>query len=750
MVKRKVSRQLSDNQDRHDEKGTGRDMAQPRLLSGRYLLDELVGSGGMAEVYRARDLRLNRIIAVKMLRSDLASDQVFRERFRREAQSAASLSHRSIIAVHDTGEDVAGQVRVPYIVMEYQDGRTLDALLRDGRRLRPERALEITDGILGALDYSHRNGIVHRDIKPSNVMVTGAGDVKVMDFGIARSMSGSQSTITQTAEVIGTAQYMSPEQARGERADARSDLYSAGCLLYELLTGRPPFTGGSAVAIAYQHVCQDPVPPSEADPEMPRWADAIVLRAMAKAPADRYQNAAQMRAGIDSALSMPPGALPPARLLPQPQTLGAAVTPVPASQVSDGPAAPPAPAGPAPGEPHGPGKVADGTVGEPPRRRRRQALWLLAGLAVLAAVVAVGYLLFAGGGGKRYAVPEVGGLTQHQAGQKITADHLRPLFLNRPSRSVPNGVVIGTSPAGRTVVAAGTVVQVFVSAGQPQVPVPDVTGEDVATARARLAHAGLHSRVRTDSTAAAPAGTVTRQAPPAATKVPSGSTITIWVSAGGTGGGGTRVRDVVGDPARTAKIILTGEGFTVTEVVRSGGSSVPAGTVYRQTPAAGSVLAPGSTVTIYIEPAATPPPRIVAAPAALSVPQGSNGTFGVTLSAPPASTVTVTVSRTSGNPGLSVGSSATLTFTSSNWGTAQEVTIAADSSGAGPATFSATAADYRPATATVTETPASSTAATSPAVAAAATAAGTSPQRIPEALAAQAFDAPPDPGARTY
>jgi beta-lactam-binding protein with PASTA domain/tRNA A-37 threonylcarbamoyl transferase component Bud32 len=721
-------------------------MAQLRLLSGRYLLDELVGSGGMAEVYRARDLRLNRIIAVKMLRSDLASDRVFRERFRREAQSAASLSHRSIIAVHDTGEDVAGQVRVPYIVMEYQDGRTLDALLREGGRLRPERALEITDGILGALDYSHRNGIVHRDIKPSNVMVTGEGDVKVMDFGIARSMSGSQSTITQTAEVIGTAQYMSPEQARGERVDARSDLYSAGCVLNELLTGRPPFTGGSAVAIAYQHVCQDPVPPSEADPQMPRWADAIVLRAMAKAPADRYQNAGQMRAGIHSALSGPPGALPPARLLPQAQTLGAAITPVPASQVSDGPAAAPALTGPAPGEPHGPGEVADGTVGEPPRRRRRRkALWLLAGLAALAAVVAFGYLLFAGGGGKRYAVPEVRGLTQQQAGQKITADHLRPLFLNRLSRSVPNGVVIGTSPAGRTVVAAGTVVQVFVSAGQPQVPVPDVTGEDAGTARARLTHAGLHSRVRADSTSTAPAGTVTRQAPPAATKVPSGSTVTIWVAAGGTGAGGTRVRDVIGDPASTAKIILTGQGFTVKEVTRPGRPSAPAGTVYRQTPAAGSVLAPGSTVTIYIEPAAPPPSRIVAAPAALSVPQGSNGTFGVTLSAPPASTVTVTVSRTSGNPGLSVGSGATLTFTSSNWGTAQEVSIAADSSGAGPAAFAATAADYQPATITVTETPASSTAATSPAVVAAAVAAGTSPQRMPEALAAQAFNAPAGP-----
>jgi hypothetical protein len=287
------------------------------------------------------------------------------------------------------------------------------------------------------------------------------------------------------------------------------------------------------------------------------------------------------------------------------------------------------------------------------------------------------------------------------------------------------------------VVAAGTVVQVFVSAGQPQVPVPDVTGEDAGTARASLAHAGLHSRVRADTTSTAPAGTVTRQAPPAATKVPSGSTVTIWVAAGGTGAGGTRVRDVIGDPASTAKIILTGQGFTVKEVTRPGGPSAPAGTVYRQIPAAGSALAAGSTVTIYIEPAAPPPPRIVAAPAALSLPQGSSGTFGVTLSAPPASTVTVTVSRTSGNPGLSVGSGATLTFTSSNWGTAQEVTIVAQPYTVGPATFTATAAGYQPATVTVTETP---TSATSPAAAAAA-AAGTAPQRTSEVLAAQAFDA---------
>jgi len=212
-------------------------MTQPRLLGGRYELDGVVGRGGMAEVYRARDIRLDRVVAVKTLRDDLARDQTFQARFRREAQSAASLNHPSIVAVYDTGEDGSSSSHVPYIVMEYVDGRTLRDLLRDDRRLLPERALEITDGVLRALDYSHRNGIVHRDIKPGNVMLTRTGDVKVMDFGIARAVSDAQATMTQTAQVIGTAQYLSPEQARGERVDARSDLYSTGCLLYELLTG---------------------------------------------------------------------------------------------------------------------------------------------------------------------------------------------------------------------------------------------------------------------------------------------------------------------------------------------------------------------------------------------------------------------------------------------------------------------------------------------------------------------------------
>jgi serine/threonine protein kinase len=289
-----------------------RDTTQPQLFDGRYELDGVVGRGGMAEVYRARDIRMDRIVAVKMLRIDLARDQMLQARFRREAVSAATLDHPAIVNVYDSGETMVGHTPVRYIVMEYVDGRTLRDLLRDDRRLLPERALEITDGVLRALGYSHLNGIVHRDIRPGNVMLTRTGDVKVMDFGIARAVSDGDATMTQTAsaQIVGTAQYLSPEQARGERVDARSDLYSTGCLLYELLTGRPPFTGDSPVAIAYQHVRENPIPPSRVDPEIPQWADSIVFKAMAKDSGDRYQSAGDMRDDIQRALQGMPVAAP--------------------------------------------------------------------------------------------------------------------------------------------------------------------------------------------------------------------------------------------------------------------------------------------------------------------------------------------------------------------------------------------------------------------------------------------------------
>src|SRR5215212_3277067 len=289
----------------HAHQNEGHDVnATPRLLGGRYEVGEVLGRGGMAEVHRGRDTRLGRTVAVKVLRSDLARDPTFQARFRREAQSAAALNHPSVVAVYDSGEDASPDgVAAPYIVMEHVQGRTLRELLSGGRTLPWQEALRITSGVLAALAYSHRAGIVHRDIKPANVMVTPQGDVKVMDFGIARAMADASATMTQTQAVIGTAQYLSPEQARGETVDARSDLYSAGCLLYELLTGRPPFVADSPVAVAYQHVREEPQPPSTFNPVVPEVVDRIVLHALAKDRETRYQTAAEFRADIEAALA---------------------------------------------------------------------------------------------------------------------------------------------------------------------------------------------------------------------------------------------------------------------------------------------------------------------------------------------------------------------------------------------------------------------------------------------------------------
>ena len=275
----------------------------PKILAGRYEIREMIGRGGMAEVHLGYDRRLSRIIAIKLLRSDIAGDPTFQARFRREAQSAAALNHPSIVSVYDSGEEQVttpnGAVRsVPYIVMEYVEGHTVREFLGEGEAVPIPEAVEIVTGVLDALEYSHRAGIIHRDIKPGNIMLTSTGAVKVMDFGIARAVEDSAATVTQTHAVVGTAQYLSPEQARGEVVDARSDLYSTGCLLYELLTGKPPFTGDSAVAIAYQHVREIPRPPSAVAADVPESLDRVVLKALAKNRDDRYQDASHMRADL--------------------------------------------------------------------------------------------------------------------------------------------------------------------------------------------------------------------------------------------------------------------------------------------------------------------------------------------------------------------------------------------------------------------------------------------------------------------
>jgi beta-lactam-binding protein with PASTA domain/tRNA A-37 threonylcarbamoyl transferase component Bud32 len=576
-------------------------MTQPRLLGGRYELDGVVGRGGMAEVYRARDIRLDRIVAIKTLRADLARDQIFQARFRREAQSAASLNHPSIVAVYDTGEDMATGVPVPYIVMEFVDGRTVRDLLQDGHRLLPERSLEIIDGVLRALDYSHQAGIVHRDIKPGNVMVTRNGDVKVMDFGIARAMSDAQATMTQTAQVIGTAQYLSPEQARGERVDSRSDLYSTGCLLYELLTGRPPFTGDSPVAIAYQHVRENPIPPSRVDPDVPAWADAIVLKAMAKSPADRYQTAADMRADLQRAASgLPVAAAPPTRIDMYPGTQRMGADPMTGRTSAIPPVADYEYAG------------ADYDRG---RGGRRWIPWVLGLVLVLGVVIGVAYYLLAGG--KTYSVPLVNGQTVAMAEKDIAAAHLRSTVVDEASGTVQKGLVINSNPGEGNNVAANTLVTLYVSTGAAPVAVPDVEGKQENAAQTTLQNAGFQVQVQTDTTSTQPSGTVVNQSPIGGTKVDPGSKVTIFVS------GGATVPNVVGVPASSAVTLLQNDGFKVTQVTAAGPAGTTPGNVWQQTPNASTPAAGGSNVTIYIQPQASPSPSPPASPTAS--PTGSGG-----------------------------------------------------------------------------------------------------------------------------
>ncbi len=579
-----------------------RDMTQPRLLGGRYELDGIVGRGGMAEVFRARDIRLDRVVGVKTLRDDLARDQTFQARFRREAQSAASLNHPSIVAVYDTGEDMVGTLPVPYIVMEFVDGRTLRDLLKDNRRLLPERALEITDGVLRALDYSHRNGIVHRDIKPGNVMLTRSGEVKVMDFGIARAVADSQLTMTQTAQVIGTAQYLSPEQARGERVDARSDLYSTGCLLYELLTGRPPFTGDSPVAIAYQHVKEEPVPPSQIDPEVPAWADAIVLKAMRKDPADRYQSAGEMRNDIQRALSGAPLAAPlPAAYGSGTRRMGAAGTQVAGRTTS----IPPYQYG-----PPGYGRDGMGPDGEP-RRQHRVWPWVALATVVVVLVAVIVLLKFIGGGSGGVAVPNVVGESLVQAESNLVKQGFQ-IGTTTPQASATQakGNVISTSPGFGATEPRNTKINILYSSGTAAakgISVPDVIGKGTAAAQNELSQDGFKVKTITAQQAGTNPSTVYNQSPFAGTVLKTGATVTITV----TPGPQSVPSSVIGETEEQADQLLTGSPYDYNVSVQLGPGTAQVSTpgdVYETAPGPGQQLAPGGNIIIFVVQQASPTP----------------------------------------------------------------------------------------------------------------------------------------------
>ncbi|MFJ8154582.1 Stk1 family PASTA domain-containing Ser/Thr kinase [Streptomyces sp. NPDC094468] len=584
-------------------------MEEPRRLGGRYELGHVLGRGGMAEVYLAHDTRLGRTVAVKTLRADLARDPSFQARFRREAQSAASLNHPAIVAVYDTGEDYIDGVSIPYIVMEYVDGSTLRELLHSGRKLLPERAMEMTIGILQGLEYAHRSGIVHRDIKPANVMLTRNGQVKVMDFGIARAMGDSGMTMTQTAAVIGTAQYLSPEQAKGEQVDARSDLYSTGCLLYELLTVRPPFVGDSPVAVAYQHVREEPQSPSVFDPEITPEMDAIVLKALVKDPNYRYQSADEMRADIEACLDGQPVAATAA--------MGSVGYGYPDDQQttamrSDAGATTMLP----------PMNPDDGGYGydERPDRRRQQKksntstiLLVVAGVLVLVGSILIGKWVVSGNGGdKPFAVPNFVGSTYSDA-QKMADNSGLKLAAptKKPCENQPKGKVCSQDPAVPTDVSKGDTISLVVSTGAPKVAVDNVIGKNIDDATSQLEDKGFKVKV-TKTVSTQDEGTVLSQNPDPGTEKEKGSTITLEVAKAAEK---STVPDVTGKTCDAAKDQMTQNNLVgnCSEVETDDPNLV--GKVISTDPQHGTQVDKNSTVNIQIGKAKqqqqTPVPSVV-------------------------------------------------------------------------------------------------------------------------------------------
>ncbi|MBB6627907.1 Stk1 family PASTA domain-containing Ser/Thr kinase [Nocardioides sp. KIGAM211] len=569
---------------------------QQPTVGGRYELGELLGRGGMAEVRKGTDTRLGRVVAVKRLRTDLASDATFQARFRREAQSSASLNHPAIVAVYDTGEEMStdgSEVAQPYIVMEYVAGRTLRDIIREGRKILPERALEISSGVLSALDYSHRAGIIHRDIKPGNVMLTPSGDVKVMDFGIARAISDASSTMTQTAAVVGTAQYLSPEQARGETVDSRSDVYSAGCLLYELLTGRPPFVGDSPVAVAYQHVREPAVPPSDHDTDLPPEIDAIVMKALAKRLEDRYQSAAAMRSDIERYLA---GRPVHATVPPQPPAatqVVPAVAPVPVDATS-----------------------VRTPVYDEDEDRSRAGLWVVLGLLVLLLIGGAAYLLprMFDSAPDQVQVPSIVGLTEKQARAAIGDAGLSVGTVDpQNSDTVKEGRVISQEPDRDLYLDPGASVDFVVSLGKPEVSVPSVVGSTRQDAKTVLESAGFKvTQQERDSDVTK--GQVVATSPPAGTQVEEGAEITIFYS-----DGPEKIPNVVGMQQAQAEQALRDAGF-IPDVIETPDTTEPKGTVIKQSPPAGQTDQQGTVVTIqvssYEKPSESPSPSESTSPTA--------------------------------------------------------------------------------------------------------------------------------------
>ncbi|HYP23044.1 MAG TPA: Stk1 family PASTA domain-containing Ser/Thr kinase [Actinomycetota bacterium] len=613
--------------------------ATNRTYGGRYAVLEPVGSGGMAEVYRARDELLGRDVAVKVLSARLSSDKSFVERFRREAQSAANLNHPNVVSLYDYGADDGAY----YIVMEYIEGKSLGDIVAESGALLPERAAEIASDVAAALERAHSSGLVHRDIKPTNIMVTNTGQTKVTDFGIARALGQSteQTQMTQTGMVIGTAAYLSPEQAQGNPVDARSDVYSLGCVLYEMLTGRPPFAGDAPLAIAYKHVREDPVPPSTVNPDVPRELDAVTLKALSKNPGNRYTTAAEMREDLQRFLNGQ-------KVLATP--LMAAETAV-AAPVSTGTQVL---------------RTTETEYAPPPPEPRRGVWYVLAALLILA-LFGLGAWLLANnflGGGDEVDVPNVVGLTEEDAVDRLERRGFEVDVEERPSDK-PEGDVFRQDPDRGEQAEEGSTVTIFVSTGPEAFEVPDLRGEELRDARRELKQADLTvgtitrqpsedvppdtvldqfprppaevrpgdavdlvvssgpeaipapsvvGQTEDDAIAEiealglfadpiqvpddAPAGEVIGQDPAPGTPMEEGDVVAITVS---TGPEGEPMPDVRGDDADTAEAFLENDfGLSVTQ--EEGACAAPPGAVCDQDPPPDTLVAPGDSAILYVQP----------------------------------------------------------------------------------------------------------------------------------------------------
>ncbi len=551
-------------------------------LGDRYELGGLLGRGGMADVRIGQDLRLGRTVAIKQLRPDLSADDTFQARFRREAQSSAALNHPAIVAVYDTGDamDVHGN-HIPYIVMEYVEGQTLREIMNDDRKILPERALSITADVLSALDYSHRSGIIHRDIKPANVMLTPSGQVKVMDFGIARAIADSSSAMTQTAAVIGTAQYLSPEQARGETVDARSDIYSTGCLLYELLTGRPPFVGESPVSVAYQHVREEARPPSQLNPDVSSTVDNIVAKALAKRTEDRYQSAADMKADLERAIAgLEVGA--PTGTRPMTNTAVGALAGLGgglgATQVT------------------GQRPVVDDDEEPPEDRSRKWWAWAILGVLLLGALAYGIYQMTQPEDIAQVAVTDVVGEDFEVAQRALEADGVVVADpVQETSADVDEGAVISQDPEAGTEVDKGETVTLTVSSGPDQVTIPQLTGFQFKEAK-DLLESDKYGLVvkKNEQESSAPENEVINSNPPGGTAVDKGSTVTLLVSQGQ-----ATVPNVVGMSEDDAENALEDAGLKASSSDEAS-ATVPEGTVISQSVPEGQQRPRGSTIEITV------------------------------------------------------------------------------------------------------------------------------------------------------